>query len=148
VEAEFVMYPSTTHPNGQDKIGIIAMAATLTHVDDSGFDREEEIRRARQGYQYLLAKRNLQIPPAKQAELMKLFSDVPIWRHTFFQNVQILKNPLDLWMMQQIIFEIQPDFIVETGTFRGGSALYWAHTLNGMGLENSRVITVDIQDLA
>jgi cephalosporin hydroxylase len=35
---------------------------------------------------------------------------------------------------------------VETGTWRGGSALYWAHTLNGAGLEKSRVITVDIQD--
>jgi len=50
-------------------------------------------------------------------------------------------------MMQQIIYEVQPDFIVETGTWRGGSALYWAHTLHGMGLENSRVLTVDIQNL-
>jgi cephalosporin hydroxylase len=60
--------------------------------------------------------------------------------------VQIEKNPLDLWMMQQIIYEVQPDFIVETGTWKGGSALYWAHTLNGMSLFNSRVITVDVQD--
>jgi len=37
-------------------------------------------------------------------------------------------------MMQQIIYETRPDFIVETGTFKGGSALYWAYTLNGMGL--------------
>ena len=65
----------------------------------------------------------------------------------WFHNVPIGKNPLDLWMMQQIIYETQPEFIVETGTFMGGSALYWAHTLNGMGLENSRVITVDISDL-
>ena len=64
-----------------------------------------------------------------------------------FHNVPIMKNPLDLWMLQQIAFEIQPDFVVETGTWHGGSALYWAHTLNGMGLENARVLTVDIQDL-
>jgi cephalosporin hydroxylase len=78
---------------------------------------------------------------------MKLFHEVPVWQHMFFQNVQIEKNPLDLWMMQQIIYEQRPDLIVETGTWRGGSALYWAYTLNGMGLENSRVATVDIQDL-
>lgn len=42
---------------------------------------------------------------------------------------------------------VQPDFVVETGTYRGGSALYWAHTLNGMGLTGSRVLTVDVQDL-
>jgi len=65
----------------------------------------------------------------------------------WFENVPIEKNPLDLWMMQQIIYETRPDFIIETGTFRGGSALYWAYTLNGMGLANSRVITIDIQDL-
>jgi cephalosporin hydroxylase len=49
-------------------------------------------------------------------------------------------------MMQQIMYELQPDFVVETGTFQGGSALYWAHTLNGLGLQNSRVLTVDISD--
>ena len=71
VEAEFEMYPSTTHPNGQDKIGIIAMAAALTPAGDSGFDREEEIRIARQGYQYLLAKRNLEILEILLGELGK-----------------------------------------------------------------------------
>ncbi len=50
-------------------------------------------------------------------------------------------------MLQQIAWEVRPDFIVETGTFKGGSAIWWAHTLNGMGLENARVLTVDIQDL-
>ncbi len=79
-------------------------------------------------------------------KMMKLYHELPIWRSMWFQNVPIEKNPLDLWMMQQIIYETQPEFVVETGTFRGGSALYWAHTLNGMGLDNSRVITVDIGD--
>jgi cephalosporin hydroxylase len=59
----------------------------------------------------------------------------------------IEKNPLDLWMMQQIIYETQPEFVVETGTFKAGSALYWAYTLNGMGLDNSRVFTMDVQDI-
>jgi cephalosporin hydroxylase len=49
-------------------------------------------------------------------------------------------------MMQQLIYEVQPELIVETGTWYGGSALYFAHTLNGMGLTNSRVLTVDIGD--
>jgi cephalosporin hydroxylase len=87
------------------------------------------------------------MPVEKQKEMMKLFHEIPTWTETWFHNVRIEKNPLDLWMMQQIMYETQPEFIVETGTFRGGSALYWAHTLNGLGLENSRVLTVDIQDL-
>ena len=64
----------------------------------------------------------------------------------WFQGIKIIKNPCDLWMMQQIMHEIKPDFVVETGTMRGGSALYWAHTLSGLGLEDAKVLTVDVAD--
>lgn len=147
-EVEFELDKSVRLADRNRELGVIAMSASLSHTSDAGFDRNAEILRARQGYQYLLAKRDLLVPPGKQQELMKLFHEVPVWRHMFFQNVQIEKSPLDLWMMQQIIYETQPDFIVETGTWRGGSALYWAYTLKGMGLEDSRVLTVDVQDIA
>jgi len=110
-------------------------------------NRDLQVRMARSGYQKLLAERDRKMPPEKQQELMKLFHDIPVWQHMWFHNVQIEKNPLDLWMMQEILYQLQPDFVVETGTWRGGSALYWAYTLNGLGLEKSRVITVDIQNL-
>jgi cephalosporin hydroxylase len=146
-EIEFELDRSIRDDAKNRELGIIALHAALTHAPTARFDREEETARARQGYQYLLAKRNLIVPPDKQNEMMKLFHEVPVWQHMFFHNVQIEKNPLDLWMMQQIIYETRPDLIIETGTWRGGSALYWAHTLNGIGLENSRVLTVDIQDV-
>jgi len=38
-----------------------------------------------------------------------------------------------------------PDFIVETGTFRGGSAALWAMVLQQINPEG-RVITIDIED--
>ena len=75
-----------------------------------------------------------------------LFHDLPVWESVLFLNVRILKNPMDLWMLQQIAFEVRPDVVVETGTWHGGSALYWAYTLNGLGLEQSRVVTVDLQE--
>ena len=146
-EIEFELDRSVRDEGNHRELGVIAMNVALTHAPTARFDREEETARARQGYQYLLAKRNLIVATEKQHEMMKLFHEVPVWQHMFFQNVQIEKNPLDLWMYQQIIYETRPDVIIETGTWRGGSALYWAHTLNGMGLENSRVLTVDIQDL-
>lgn len=86
------------------------------------------------------------LTPENVTAFMKLFHVLPVWDHLWFHGVSIIKNPLDLWMMQQIIYEQQPDFIIETGTMEGGSALYWAHTLNGMGLRNSRVLTIDITD--
>jgi cephalosporin hydroxylase len=146
-EVEFELDRAARDDGHNRELGVIALSAALTHAPTARFDREEETARARQGYEYLLARRNLVATPEKQNEMMKLFHEIPVWQHMFFYNVQIEKNPLDLWMMQQIIYETRPDFIVETGTWRGGSALYWAHTLNGAGLEQSRVITVDVQDL-
>jgi len=132
--------------DGGQARGLIVVAAGLKPYEQtSGFGREQ-VQLAREGYAKVLEQRNLRLPVDKQRELMRLFHDLPVWENLWFHNVRIIKNPLDLWMMQQIIYEVQPDFIVETGTWKGGSALYWAHTLHGLGLENSRVLTVDIQD--
>ena len=45
--------------------------------------------------------------------------------------------------MQEIIYEIKPDLIIETGTFKGGSALYYAHLFDLIG--KGRVITIDVE---
>lgn len=56
---------------------------------------------------------------------------------------EILKCPLDLWIMQEIIFELKPDIIVETGTFKSGSALYYCHLMDI--LNKGRVVTIDVE---
>jgi len=147
VEVEFSVDKVWKDAQGQAK-GVIAVGVGLVAPEANKADREYQLKMAHAGYQALLRRRDLKLSVEKQHEMMKLFHDVPVWQHMFFHSIQIEKNPLDLWMMQQIIYEVRPDFIVETGTWRGGSATYWAHTLNGMGLEASRVITVDMQDLA
>jgi cephalosporin hydroxylase len=53
-----------------------------------------------------------------------------------------LKNPLDLWIYQEIINETRPDVIVETGTAHGGSAAYLASICEL--LESGEVISIDI----
>ncbi|MBI3684355.1 MAG: class I SAM-dependent methyltransferase [Acidobacteria bacterium] len=146
VEIEFSLDQAAHFPDGRP-LGLIVVGVSLKPREEDIVDRAMQVRMARAGYQKLLAERNRQMSPEKQHELMKLFHDIPVWRHMWFHNAEIEKNPLDLWMMQEILYQLQPDFVIETGTWRGGSALYWAHTLKGMGLEKSRVITVDIQDL-
>lgn len=94
----------------------------------------------------IVARRNLRMPLEKQKEIAKLFHDLDIWQNMWYQGIRIQKNPCDLWMMQQIIYETRPDYIVEAGTFRGGSALYFAHALEGIGLKHSKVITIDIEN--
>ena len=97
-------------------------------------------------YKRIYGERPHGFTPEQNASLMSLFHDLRIWDSLQFLGVPILKNPLDLWLVQKVIYEVRPDFIVETGTFRGGSALFWAHTLEGLGLHESRVLTVDIGD--
>src|ERR1051325_5744167 len=71
-------------------------------------------------------------------------ADGPIFMHTYWMNVPCLKCPLDLWIYQEIIAEIRPDLIIETGTHMGGSALFMASMLDIIG--KGKVITIDIVD--
>ena len=64
-----------------------------------------------------------------------------IFQRTFWMNVPCLKCPLDLWMYQEILSELRPDVIVETGTNMGGSALFLAHVLDLVG--RGEIITID-----
>jgi len=62
----------------------------------------------------------------------------PRWRGT-----HIIKFPTDLILYAEKIWETQPDYIVETGTKFGGSALFFADMMS-LFCKESRVITVDI----
>jgi cephalosporin hydroxylase len=55
------------------------------------------------------------------------------------------KCPTDAWIYQELICEIKPDIIIETGSGVGGSSEFLADmcTLSGSG----RVITVDINEI-
>ncbi|MCC7338681.1 MAG: class I SAM-dependent methyltransferase [Pirellulaceae bacterium] len=57
---------------------------------------------------------------------------------------EMLKCPMDLWVYQEIISERRPDWIVECGTYRGGSALYMASLLDLLG--HGRIATIDPND--
>ena len=73
----------------------------------------------------------------------RMYYDSKVWRDTYWQGVETQKTPLDLWIYQEILFELKPDVIVETGTFDGGSALYLATICDLLG--TGKVITVDIE---
>ncbi len=125
---------------------LIVVSVGFKEYEQTAEYRETRAKLAREGYASVIEKIRGELPPGKAVEFLKLFHALPVWEYLWFQNVRIIKNPLDLWVMQQIIYEERPDFIIETGTMEGGSALYWAHTLSGMGLDGSRVITVDLHN--
>ena len=66
----------------------------------------------------------------------KNFSEVtwlgqPVWQNLF-----------DLWCFQEIITKIRPRWIIETGTNRGGSALFYASLFDL--LDHGEIITIDV----
>lgn len=65
------------------------------------------------------------------------------WERAYWLGVQTLKCPLDMWIYQEIIFELKPDLIIETGTWNGGSALFIATMMDI--INNGRVISIDVE---
>ncbi len=57
----------------------------------------------------------------------------------------IWQNILDLWVIQETIWEVRPQLLIECGTNRGGSAYFYAHLLDLMGMGN--IITIDVEKM-
>jgi len=66
---------------------------------------------------------------------------------TIFQRswlgVSTLKYPTDLWIYQEIMAEVRPSTVIETGTWMGGSALFFAGLCDLLG--EGRVLTIDVE---
>jgi cephalosporin hydroxylase len=65
--------------------------------------------------------------------------------HCTWFGQRIWQNPLDLWTIQETITEIRPALLIESGTNRGGSALFYAALFDLM--DHGEVLTLDIQKL-
>ena len=66
------------------------------------------------------------------------------WGNTYWLGVPIEKCPLDMWIYQEILYDSKHDVLVEAGTYKGGSAYFFA-SMFGL-LKRGRVLTIDIQD--
>jgi cephalosporin hydroxylase len=92
-------------------------------------------------------------PPlsSEEAEVVRRFHEL-YYRHWLAAGAdtlnlswfghELVKCPLDLWIYQELLVRTRPDFVVETGTWCGGSALYFAMQFDHIG--HGRVITIDI----
>lgn len=69
------------------------------------------------------------------------------WSRNTWLGIPTQQNPNDVWITQEILFEVKPDVVVEAGTAAGGSALLWAMILEHVN-PDARVITIDIADQA
>lgn len=76
-------------------------------------------------------------------ELNKEYYNSMVWSNTTFLGVPMLQNPCDNQQMQELLFSLKPDIIIEAGTSSGGSTLFYA-TLIDQFKPTCKIFTIDI----
>jgi cephalosporin hydroxylase len=85
------------------------------------------------------------VPRVSQLFFMQL-----IWKTNNFTGLNWLGQPVwqnlfDLWTTQEVMWQIKPDLLIECGTNRGGSALFYASLFDLMG--HGEVVTIDVEKM-
>jgi cephalosporin hydroxylase len=85
------------------------------------------------------------VSPTAAFHAMYYADDQRTWNNTYWLGTMVKKCPLDLWVYQEIIHQTRPDLIIETGTCKGGSALFLASMCDLVN--HGLVLTIDIETL-
>ncbi len=75
-------------------------------------------------------------------EYQKLYEKSRIWEKNTWFGIPMWKLPFDAFVIQELIVEIRPQYIIETGTGHGGSAMFYAAICELLG--EGGVISIDI----
>lgn len=78
------------------------------------------------------------------AESFVLESNIAKYSYNFsWMGRPIIAYPQDMIAMQEIIWEVKPDLIIETGIAHGGSIIYYASLLELIG-GDGKIVGIDI----
>lgn len=67
--------------------------------------------------------------------------------NTKYMGIPCFQNPLDMWILAEIIFETKPTVIVECGSAMGGSSLFFAHIIDNAKIDG-KVFSIDVKDMS
>ncbi len=65
------------------------------------------------------------------------------WHDVWYRGTRLHAYPTDLWVYQELLEELKPSLVVQTGTYRGGTALFLADRLQIIG--RGHVVTIDAE---
>jgi cephalosporin hydroxylase len=76
-------------------------------------------------------------------KFQEVYYNSGVWTTTKWLGIGSDQAPTDNWNMQELIVELRPDYIIETGTLYGGTTLFYADVLSYVNPQG-KVITIDI----
>jgi cephalosporin hydroxylase len=82
-------------------------------------------------------------PPVRSLFLRDLIEETSNFGLVKWLGYPLWQNVLDLWIIQEIIAEVRPGLLIESGTNKGGSSLFFANLFDLMG--KGSVVTIDIE---
>jgi cephalosporin hydroxylase len=73
------------------------------------------------------------LPAVNQIFYMELLRHTRDYEALTWLGQPIRQAPLDLWTIQETLWRVQPELLIECGTGRGGSAYFYAQLFDLMG---------------
>ncbi|GEM_PF-358023 len=65
---------------------------------------------------------------------------------TRYHGIEAHKCPFDLWIFQEILFDVRPQLVIELGTYLCGTTLFLAHQLEALGAGS--VVSIDCREFS
>lgn len=105
------------------------------------FPSQKEIMRLSR---FVLRKKNKDINKLKRGALawLKMALNNKLDYEVNWLGIPAIQNPYDMVRTQEIIFNLRPDVVIETGIAHGGSLIFYASILELLG--KGKVVGVDI----
>ena len=83
-------------------------------------------------------------PTGSEAEeYQKWYYNTFVWKKTTWMGITCWKSVSDMWNYQEILVDLKPSLVIEFGSNQGGSALFFANIMKGIG-KPFKVLSVDI----
>jgi cephalosporin hydroxylase len=76
------------------------------------------------------------------AKWMLYHQDNIVFDKVHWMGVRALKNPLDCWIYQEIVWETKPEVLIEIGSLHGGGTMFFCHLFDIIG--GGAVLSVDV----
>jgi cephalosporin hydroxylase len=68
------------------------------------------------------------------------------WQENRYLGFRVSQLPSDLWIYQELVHRLKPRYVLQTGVYLGGSALFFAHLLDALGADPSAIyVGVDVE---